>query len=187
MKLNNLLLDVTIHFTDNEYYYSYSISEIYDPTKADFFKQFFNYDPIVCDVTCNNELVSTVIHDYLHNDYIFDIIENLNNLAEGKTEDQFMSELEVLHAYYECVDSPEIKSACECVEDQNYIQLNDCYTEQDLGIALAYERGIFNDLNHLNTNIDFESYFDFSAYGRDCRITEDWQYYNGSYWKFWND
>lgn len=33
MKLNTNLLDVTIHFTDNEHYYSYSISEIYDPAK----------------------------------------------------------------------------------------------------------------------------------------------------------
>ena len=76
-KLNSNLLDVTVHFTDNVNYYSYSISEIYDPKKADFFKQFFNYDPIVCDVTCKNDLVDTVIHDYLHSDYIFDIIENL--------------------------------------------------------------------------------------------------------------
>ena len=75
MKLNSNLLDVTIHFTDNEDYYSYTISEIYDPSKADFFKQFFNYDPIVCDVTCKNDLVSGVIHDYLDSDYIFEILE----------------------------------------------------------------------------------------------------------------
>jgi len=184
MRLNTNLLDVTIHFTDNEHYYSYTVSEIYDPKKADFFKQFFNYDPIVCDVTCSNDLVSTVIHDYLNNDYIFDIIENLNNLAEGKTEDQFMNELEVLHAYYKCVDSPEIKSACECAEEQNYIQFNDCYTEQDLGVALAYERGIFDELKNTDSAIDYENYFDFGAYGRDCRIIEDWEYCNGSYWHF---
>jgi len=186
-KLNSKLLDVTVHFTDNEHYYSYSISEIYDPKKADFFKQFFNYDPIVCDVTCKNDLVSTVIHDYLHSDYIFDIIENLNELADGKTEDQFVEQLELLHVYYKCVDAPEIKSACECVEDQNYIQIDDCFNEQDLGVALAYERGIFSDLEHIDSDIDFENYFNFARYGEDCRINEDWQYYNGSYWHFWND
>ena len=184
MKLNSNLLDVTIHFTDNEDYYSYTISEIYDPSKADFFKQFFNYDPIVCDVTCHNDLVSGVIHDYLDSDYIFDIIENLNNLADGKTDHQFMEELELLHVYYKCVDSPEIKAACDCVESQNYIQLNDCYTEQDLGVALAYERGIFSDLSRVDSDIDFENYFDFARYGGDCRINEDWQYYNGSFWHF---
>ena len=183
-KLNSNLLDVTVHFTDNVQYYSYSISEIYDPAKKDYFERFFNFDPIVCDVTCKNDLVSTVIHDYLDSDYIFDIIENLNNLADGKTEDQFLDELELLHVYYKCVDSPEIKSACECVEDQNYIQINDCFNEQDLGIALAYERGIFSDLERVNSDIDFENYFDFSRYGEDCQINEDWQYYNGSYWKF---
>ena len=177
-------MDVTVHFTDNVQYYSYSISEIYDPAKKDYFERFFNFDPIVCDVTCKNDLVSTVIHDYLDSDYIFDIIENLNNLADGKTEDQFLDELELLHVYYKCVDSPEIKSACECVEDQNYIQINDCFNEQDLGIALAYERGIFSDLERVNSDIDFENYFDFSRYGEDCQINEDWQYYNGSYWKF---
>ena len=172
-KLNSNLLDVTVHFTDNVQYYSYSISEIYDPAKKDYFERFFNFDPIVCDVTCKNDLVSTVIHDYLDSDYIFDIIENLNNLADGKTEDQFLDELELLHVYYK-----------ECVEDQNYIQINDCFNEQDLGIALAYERGIFSDLERVNSDIDFENYFDFSRYGEDCQINEDWQYYNGSYWKF---
>lgn len=182
-KLNSNLLDVTVHFTDNVNYYSYSISEIYDPAKKDYFDRFFNFDPIVCDVTCKNDLVSTVIHDYLHSDYIFDIIENLNDLADGE-EDQFMDELELLHVYYKCVDSPEIKSACECVENQNYIQINDCFNERDLGIALAYERGIFSDLERVNSDIDFENYFDFSRYGEDCRLLEDWQYYDGSYWKF---
>ena len=186
-KLNSNLLDVTIHFTDNEHYYSYSISEIYDPAKKDYFDRFFNFDPIVCDVTCKNDLVSTVIHDYLHNDYIFDIIENLNNLADGKTEDQFVEQLELLHVYYKCVDSPEIKSACECVEDQNYIQINDCFNEQDLGVVLAYERGIFSDLERVNSDIDFENYFDFAQYGEDCRINEDWQFYNGSCWHFWEN
>ena len=185
-KLNSNLLDVTVHFTDNVQYYSYSISEIYDPAKKDYFDRFFNYAPIVCDVTCKNDLVDTVIHDYLHSDYIFDIIENLNNLADGKTEDQFLDILELLHVYYKCVDSPEIKAACECVEDQNYIQINDCFNEQDLGIALAYERGIFSDLERVNSDIDFENYFDFSRYGEDCRINEDWQYYDGSFWHFWN-
>ena len=155
MRLNTNLLDVTIHFTDNEHYYNYSVSEIYDPAKKDYFERFFNFDPIVCDVTCKNDLVSTVIHDYIDSDYIFEIIESLNNLAEGETEAQFLEKLEVLHAYYKCVDSPEIKSACECVEEQNYMRLNDCYTEQDLGVALAYERGIFNELNHVNTDNDF--------------------------------
>ena len=186
-KLNSNLLDVTVHFTDNVQYYSYSISEIYDPAKKDYFERFFNFDPIVCDVTCKNDLVSTVIHDYLDSDYIFEIIENLNELADGKTEDQFMDKLELLHVYYKCVDSPEIKAACECVEDQNYIQINDCFNEQDLGIALAYERGIFSDLERVNSDIDFENYFDFSRYGEDCQINEDWQYYNGSYWKFWEN
>ena len=85
-----------------------------------------------------------------HSDYIFDIIENLNELADGKTEDQFLDVLELLHVYYKCVDSPEIKSACECVEDQNYIQINDCLDERDLGVALAYERGIFSDLERVS-------------------------------------
>ena len=187
-KLNSNLLDVTVHFTDNVQYYSYSISEIYDPAKKDYFERFFNYDPIVCDVTCKNDLVSTVIHDYLDSDYIFDIIENLNELADGKTEDQFMDKLELLHVYYKCVDSPEIKSACECVEDQNYIQISDCWTDQDLGIALASERGLLHQLEKISTeDTCFENYFDFDAYGRDCRIVEDWQKYNGSYWKFWEN
>lgn len=187
-KLNSNLLDVTIHFTDNEHYYSYSVSEIYDPAKKDYFDRFFNFDPIVCDVTCKNDLVDTVVHDYLHNDYIFDIIENLNNLAEGETEDQFVEQLELLHVYYKCVDSPEIKSACECVEDQNYIQINDCWTDQDLGIALASERGLLHQLEKISTeDTCFENYFDFDAYGRDCRIIEDWQKCNGSYWKFWEN
>lgn len=111
----------------------------------------------------------------------------MNELADGKTDDQFMDELELLLAYYECVGSPEIKSACECVEDQNYIQINDCLNEQDLGVALAYERGIFSELNHIDTEIDFENYFDFARYGEDCQINEDWQYYNGSYWHFWEN
>ena len=184
-KLNSNLLDVTVHFTDNVNYYSYSISEIYDPAKKDYFDRFFNFDPIVCDVTCKNDLVSTVIHDYLDSDYIFDIIENLNELADGKTEDQFLEKLELLHVYYKCVDSPEIKSACECVEDQNYIQINDCWTDQDLGIALASERGLLHQLEKISTeDTCFENYFDFDAYGRDCRIVEDWQKYNGSYWHF---
>jgi hypothetical protein len=182
-KLNSNLLDVTIHFTDNVNYYSYSISEIYDPKKADFFKQFFNYDPIVCDVTCNNDLVSRVIHNYLHSDYIFDIIENLNELADGETEDQFLEKLRLVHVFYECVGG-DIMTACKCIEDQSYIELSDCVTEQDLGAELAYERGIFDGLNNISGDIDFEHYFDFAAYGRDCRITEDWEYYDGSYWHF---
>lgn len=188
MELKTNLLDVTVHFTDNVNYYSYTISEIYDPAKKDYFERFFNYDPIVCDVTCKNDLVSSVIHDYLYSDYIFDIIENLNNLADGETEDQFMDKLELLHVYYKCVDSLEIKSACECVEDQNYIQISDCWTDQDLGIALASERGLLHQLEKISTeDTCFENYFDFDAYGRDCRINEDWHKYDGSYWKFWEN
>lgn len=183
MKLNTNLLDVTIHFTDNEHYYSYTVSEIYDPKKADFFKQFFNYDPIVCDVTCHNDLVSGVIHDYLNSDYIFDIIENLNNLADGETEDQFTEKLRLVHVFHECVGS-DIMTACNCIENHSFIELSDCVTEQDLGIALAYRRGIFDELKNSHSDIDYEHYFDFDAYGRDCRITEDWEYYNGSYWHF---
>lgn len=183
-KLNSNLLDVTVHFTDNEHYYSYSISEIYDPKKADFFKQFFNYDPIVCDVTCKNDLVSTVIYDYLDSDYIFEIIESLNDLAEDATEDQFLEKLRLVHVFYECIGS-HIMTACKCIEDHSFIELSDCVTEQDLGVALAYERGIFEELKHVNTeDIDFENYFNFAAYGRDCRINEDWEYYDGSYWHF---
>ena len=85
---------------------------------------------------------------------IFEIIENLNNLADGKTEDQFMDELELLHVYYKCVDSPEIKSACECVEDQNYIQISDCWTDQDLGIALASERGLLHHFRYARERSD---------------------------------
>ena len=96
-----------------------------------------------------------------------------------------MDKLELLHVYYKCVDSPEIKAACECVEDQNYIQISDCWTDQDLGIALASERGLLHQLEKISTeDTCFENYFDFDAYGRDCRIVEDWQKYNGSYWHF---
>ena len=109
----------------------------------------------------------------------------MNELADGKTEDQFLEKLELLHVYYKCVDSPEIKAACECVEDQNYIQISDCWTDQDLGIALASERGLLHQLEKISTeDTCFENYFDFDAYGRDCRIVEDWQKYNGSYWHF---
>lgn len=184
-KLNSNLLDVTIHFTDNVDYYSYTISEIYDPKKADFFKRFFNYDPIVCDVTCKNDLVSTVIYDYLDSDYIFEILESLNDLAEDETDDQFLEKLRLVHMFYKCIGS-HIINACKCIKEQNYIQLDDCYTNQDLGIALAYERGIFSALEHIDSDINFENYFNFDAYGRDCRINEDWDYYDGSFWKFWN-
>lgn len=183
MKLNTNLLDVTIHFTDNEHYYNYSISEIYDPKKADFFKQFFNYDPIVCDVTCHNDFVLSVIRDYFHSDYIFDIIENLNELADGETEDQFMEKLRLIHVFHECVGG-DIMTACNCIEDHSFIELSNCVTDQDLGVALAYERGIFDELKKIRSNINYEHYFDFDSYGRVCRITEDWEYYNGSYWHF---
>ena len=168
-KLNSNLLDVTIHFTDNEHYYNYSVSEICDPKKEDFFKKLTNTDPIVCDVTCNNDLVSTVIHDYLDSDYIFEILEKLR----------------LVHMFYKCIGS-HIINACKCIKEQNYIQLNDCYTNQDLGIALAYERGIIDELNNIHSDIDYEHYFNFDAYGHDCRINEDWDYYDGSFWKFWN-
>ena len=184
-KLNSNLLDVTIHFTDNEHYYSYSVSEICDPKKADFFKKLTNTDPIVCDVTCSNDLVSTVIHDYLDSDYIFEILESLNDLAEDETDEQFLEKLRLVHMFYKCIGS-HITNACKCIKEQNYIQLNDCYTNQDLGVALAYERGIFSELNHIDTKIDFENYFDFARYGEDCRINEDWDYYDGSFWHFWN-
>ena len=182
-KLNSNLLDVTVHFTDNVQYYSYSISEIYDPAKKDYFERFFNFDPIVCDVTCKNDLVSTVIHDYLDSDYIFDIIENLNK-----------KEINPMACFLvpttEAIVTTVIKHAADKKGSDNIfikkMGLNDCYTNQDLGIALAYERGIFSELNHIDTEIDFENYFNFEAYGRDCRINEDWDYYDGSFWKFWN-
>ena len=186
MKLNTQLLDVTVHFTDNVNYFSYSISEICDPKKADFFEKLTNSDPIVCDVTCSNDLVSTVIYDYLDSDYIFEILGCLNDLAENETDDQFLEKLRLVHVFYECVGS-HIETACNCIENHSFIELSNCVTEQDLGVALAYERGIFEELKHVDTEIDFENYFNFAAYGRDCRINEDWQYYNGSYWHFWNN
>ena len=49
-----------------------------------------------------------------------------------------------------------------------------------------YYDSIESDLEHIDSDIDFEDYFDFARYGEDCQINEDWQYYDGSFWKFWN-
>lgn len=144
---------------------------------------FFNLDPILCDVSCTNEHLNYILRSC--DLQVFKVLELLNSYAEDVDILDFLENV-ATYIHINGLDA-DFKDICECIANNDFYVANDCYTDQDLGIYLAEERGIINDLEKCKVfSIDGSliDYFDFEQYGRNCRLIEDWNYYNGNFYNF---